>query len=61
MTRYKFVGVWSVDTRRSYCNIECTRWELAGDAILRLYDGDLFIGQFDLGFMDVAYFTEAAG
>ena len=60
MTRYKFIGVWTVDTKRSYCNIECTRWTKTG-AILALWDGDLFVGQFDLGFMDVAYFTEAAG
>ncbi len=54
---YKFVGVWSVDMRRSYCNIECSRWTKTG-SVLELWDGDVFVGQFDLGFMDVAYFTE---
>lgn len=58
MERYKFIAVWRVDTRTSYCNIEHTRRELVGD-IIRLWDGDLFVGQFDLGFVDVAYFTEA--
>ena len=59
MRRYKFISVWCVDSRRCYCNIECTRWELIGDTVLRLWDGDLFIGQYDLGYVDVAYFTEA--
>lgn len=58
MTRYKFIAVWRVDTKTVYCNIEHTRRELIGD-IIRLWDGDMFVGQFDLGFVDVAYFTEA--
>ena len=57
MKRYKFIAAWVIETRRSYCNIECTRWEMIGD-VIRLYDMDLFVGQFDLGFVDVAYFTE---
>lgn len=57
MTRYKFIAVWRVDTKTVYCNIEHTRRELIGD-IIRLWDGDMFVGQFDLGFVDVAYFTE---
>lgn len=60
MQRLRFIAVWVVDTKRSYCNIECTRYEVLNDAILRLYDGDMFVGQFDLGFVDVAYFSEAA-
>lgn len=58
MTRYKFIAVWRVDTKTVYCNIEHTRRELIGD-VVRLWDGDMFVGQFDLGFVDVAYFTEA--
>ena len=58
MTRYKFIAVWRVDTKTIYCNIEHTRRELIGD-IIRLWDGDMFVGQFDLGFVEVAYFTEA--
>lgn len=58
MTRYKFIAVWRVDTKTVYCNIEHTRRDLIGD-IIRLWDGDMFVGQFDLGFVDVAYFTEA--
>lgn len=59
MKRYKFIAAWAIDTRRVWCNIECTRYELMDDAVLRLWDGDMFVGQFDLGFVDVAYFTEA--
>lgn len=58
MTRYKFIAVWRVEGKTCYCNIEHTRRELIGD-IIRLWDGDMFVGQFDLGFVDVAYFTEA--
>lgn len=58
MTRYKFIAVWRVDTKTVYCNIEHTRREMIGDTI-RLWDGDMFVGQFDLGFVEVAYFTEA--
>ena len=59
MTRYKFIAVWRVETRTCYCNVECTRWEILEGEILRLWDGDMFVGQYDLGFVDVAYFTEA--
>lgn len=45
MQRYKFIAVWHVDTRTSYCNVEHTRRELVGD-VIRLYDGDMFVGQF---------------
>lgn len=58
MQRYKFIAVWHVDTRTSYCNVEHTRRELVGN-VIRLYDGDMFVGQFDLGFVDIAYVTEA--
>lgn len=58
MTRYKFIAVWRVEGKTVYCNIEHTRRELIGD-VIRLWDGDMFVGQFDLGFVDVAYFTEA--
>lgn len=59
MTRYRFIGVWRFDGDDRYCNIECTRWELDG-AILRVYDGDMFVGLFDMGRLDVAYFSEVA-
>lgn len=56
MQKYKFIAVWSVEGKKCYCNLECTRREVVGD-VLRVYDGDMFVGQFDLGFVDVAYFT----
>lgn len=60
MRRYKFVAVWRLDSKKCYCNIECTRYEIQEDVIIRLFDGDLFVGQFDLGFVDLCYVTEVA-
>ena len=59
MKRLKFIAVWQIDRKKLWCNIECTRFELIGD-ILRLWDGDMFAGQFDLADVTIAYFTEAA-
>lgn len=59
MKRYKFIAVWRVDSKTCWCNIEHTRSEMLGD-VIRLWDGDLFVGQFDLGFVDIVYLTEAA-
>lgn len=59
MNKKHFIAVWKVKGNHTYCNIECTRYELEND-VLRLWDMDLFVGQFDLGFVELAYFTEAA-
>jgi hypothetical protein len=40
-----------------YCNLPATRMEKDG-AIITVYYGEEFIGQFDLGYVDVLYKTE---
>jgi hypothetical protein len=48
------VVVWRKDW---HCNLPATRMEKDG-AIVTVYHGDEFVGQFDLGYVDALYKTE---
>lgn len=47
-----------VNWNEGYCNLPITRIELREDSVVYAYNGDEFIGMFDLGAVSLLYVSE---
>ncbi len=62
MKRYKISVVYKCRGAEQFWCAECTRWELMEDGVLlRVWDGDLLMGQIDMSYPLAVHFAEVVG